>query len=494
MSGRVRTSDPELQASLNVFTLQFGFNQKETVSLHNHCPMIVACSGNSFSPDSLMFPSLCSTLHLKEKLKALQCHFTWNFEIRDKVDAVHILQTLALRIAHTHYQNQATLRAMQAYLCHLQGQYEDALQSLREAEGILERDHPDNFPRQVLVIYGNFAWIYYHLAHYDLVELYLDKVEKICSSLNSCSPYAAQIPEIHAQKGWSLLAAGFRNGEEAKECFQMALREDKANGEFLAGSAIAAYASWTHSHNSVSWNEAREKLGTIIPEQQKNYEAKVYFAKILKESDRQQAEALLEDVVQNSQDPEVLRHAAKFFQPEFLEKTISILERAILLNSNYHLLHYNLGYCYKIQFCGDKSSRREEILAAATEAFKKAVRKYPAYVFAKLALAEMYGENTPHYQEEIYLNLMSEMPSLSKRCQQAVYLHWGNFLFYKKNSVWEAVQMYKAGFAIPGDYLERQQLKKKLEKVAERFQQSSQTTEAEAIHDFIQETESHSLE
>uniref|UniRef100_A0A674JFH9 Interferon-induced protein with tetratricopeptide repeats 2-like n=1 Tax=Terrapene triunguis TaxID=2587831 RepID=A0A674JFH9_9SAUR len=404
-----------------------------------------------------------------EKLHALQCHFTWNFEIRDKVDAAHILQTLAHRIAHTPHQNQPTFLAMQAYLYHLQGQYEDALQSLREAEEILQRDHPDNFPRQVLVIYGNYAWLYYHLAHYDLVELYLDKVRKICSSLKSRSPYAAQIPEIHAQKGWSLLAAGFRNGREATECFQMALREDKANGEFLAGLAIAAFASWTHTHNSASWNAAREKLGAIIREQQQNYEAKVYLAKILKRADRQQAEALLEDVVQNSLDPEVLRNAAMFFQPEFIEKTISILERAISLNPNYHLLHYDLGYCYKIQLRGDNSSRREEILAAAIEAFKKAVQKDPASVFAKLALGEMYGENTPHYQEEIYLNLMSETPNLSKKCQQAVYLHWGNFLLYKKNSVREAAQMYKAGFAIPDKYVERQKLKKKLEKMAKQI-------------------------
>uniref|UniRef100_A0A8C3FBR3 Uncharacterized protein n=1 Tax=Chrysemys picta bellii TaxID=8478 RepID=A0A8C3FBR3_CHRPI len=279
-------------------------------------------------------------------LQALQCHFTWNFEIRDKVDAAHILQTLALRIAHTHYQNQPTFLAMQAYLYHLQGQYEDALQSLREAEEILQRDHPDNFPRQglVLVIYGNYAWLYYHLAHYDLVELYLDKVRKICSSLKSRSPYAAQIPEIHAQKGWSLLAAGFRNGREATECFQMALREDEANGEFLAGLAIAAFASWTHSPNSASRNAAREKLGAIIREQQQNYEAKVYLAKTLKSVNREQAEALLEDVVQNSLDPEVLRNAAKSFQREFVEKSISILERAISLNPNYHLLHYDLDF------------------------------------------------------------------------------------------------------------------------------------------------------
>ncbi|XP_065435422.1 interferon-induced protein with tetratricopeptide repeats 1-like isoform X1 [Chrysemys picta bellii] len=428
-----------------------------------------------------------SPLRLKEKLQALQCHFTWNFEIRDKVDATHILQTLTLRIAHTHNQNQPVLLAMQAYLYHLQGQYEDALQSLREAEEILQRDHPDNFPRQVLVIYGNYAWLYYHLAHYDLVELYLDKVRKICSSL-SRSPYAAQITEIHAQKGWSLLAAGLRNGREATECFQMALREDKANGEFLAGLAIAAFASWTHTRKPVFWEAAKKKLGAIIREQQQNYEAKVYLARILKRADRQQAEALLEDVVQNSLDPEVLRNAAMFFQPEFIEKTISILERAISLNPNYHLLHYDLGYCYKIQLKEAKSGRGE-ILAAAIEAFKEAVQKDPVSVFSKLALAEMYGENTPHYQEEIYLNLMSEMPSLSKKCQQAVYLHWGDFLFYKQKSLGEAAEMYKAGFAIPDGYLERLQLKKRLEEVAGEFQQSSQTAEAKDIHDFIQQTE-----
>ncbi|XP_065407811.1 interferon-induced protein with tetratricopeptide repeats 5-like [Chrysemys picta bellii] len=430
-----------------------------------------------------------SPLRLKETLQALQCHFTWNFEIRDKVDATHILQTLALRIAHTHYQNQPVLLAMQAYLCHLQGQYEDALQSLREAEEILQRDHPDNFPRQVLVIYGNYAWLYYHLAHYDLVELYLDKVRKICSSLKSRSPYVAQIPEIHAQKGWSLLAAGLRNGREATKCFQMALREDEANGEFLAGLAIAVFASWTHTHKPVFWEAAKKKLGAIIREQQQNYEVKVYLAKILKRDDREQAEALLEDVLQNSLDPDVLRNAAKFFQPEFIEKSISILERAISLNPNYHLLHYDLGYCYKKQLEEAKSGSREEILAAAIEAFKKALQKDPASVFSKLALAEMYGENTPHYQEEIYLNLMSEMPSLSKKCQQAVYLHWGDFLFYKQKSLREAAEMYKAGFAIPDDYPERLQLKTRLEEVAGEFQQSSQTAEAEDIHDFIQQTE-----
>ncbi|XP_075780656.1 interferon-induced protein with tetratricopeptide repeats 5-like [Pelodiscus sinensis] len=433
-------------------------------------------------------PIAMSSLPLKEKLQALQCHFTWDFEIRDKVDAAHILQTVALRIAHTPYPNQAVYLALQAYLCHLQGRYEDALQSLSEGEKFLHRDHPGNVPRQALVIYGNYAWIYYHLAHYDVVERYLDKVSQICCSLNSHLPYAALIPEVHAHKGWSLLAAGFRHGQEATECFQRALEEDEANGEFLAGSVIAAFASWTHLHDSVSWKEAKEKLGDIIQKQPHNYEAKVYLARLIKKTDRGQAEALLEDV-QNSRDPEVLRNAAKFFQAQFPEKRIPILQRAISLNPTYHLLYYDLGVCYKQQLAAADTGRREEILAAATEAFKMAVQKDPASVFAKLALAEMLGEKTPGYQEEIYLNFMSEVSSLSKRCQQAVYLHWGDFLLYKRESLPEAAEMYKAGFAIADKYQERSHLKCRLQEVAEKFQQSSQTTEAKAIRDFIKANE-----
>ncbi|XP_075780830.1 interferon-induced protein with tetratricopeptide repeats 5-like [Pelodiscus sinensis] len=433
-------------------------------------------------------PIAMSSLPLKEKLQALQCHFTWDFEIRDKVDAAHILHTVALRVAHTPYPNQAVFLAMKAYLCHLQGRYEDALQSLREAEEFLARDHPGNVPRQALVIYGNYAWIYYHLAHYDVVERYLDKVSQICRSLNSRSPYAALIPEVHAHKGWSLLAAGFRHGQEATECFQRALAEDEANGEYLAGSVIAAYALWTHLYDPVSWEKAKKKLGDIIQKQPHNYEAKVYLARLIKKGDRGQAEALLEDV-QNSRDPEVLRNAAKFFQSEFPEKRIPILQRAISLDPTYHLLYYDLGVCYKQQLAVADTGRREEILAAATEAFKKAVRIDPAFVFAKLELAEMLGQKTPGYQEEIYLNLMSEVSSLSKRCQQAVYLHWGDFLLYKRESLPEAAEMYKAGFAIPDKYLERPQLKSRLQEVAEKFQQSSRTTEAKAICDFINANE-----
>ncbi|XP_015284409.1 PREDICTED: interferon-induced protein with tetratricopeptide repeats 5-like, partial [Gekko japonicus] len=96
--------------------------------------------------------------------------------------------------------------------------------------------------RQALVTYGDYAWVYYRLANYEMVELYLGRVRQVCRSLFSPEPYSAQIPEVHAQKGWSLLAFGLRHGEEAEKCFQMALRGDASNQEFQAGLAISAFA------------------------------------------------------------------------------------------------------------------------------------------------------------------------------------------------------------------------------------------------------------
>nr|XP_020668103.1 interferon-induced protein with tetratricopeptide repeats 5-like [Pogona vitticeps] len=132
---------------------------------------------------------------LWEKLQSLQCHFTWDFEIKDKVDVMHILTTLALRIKHTGYRNRGIYLAMRAYLQHLEGQDKEALGTLRDAEEALKEEHPSDFSRQVLVTYGNYAWVYYHLSNYEMVERYLGQIREICQSLASPQPYLAAIPE-----------------------------------------------------------------------------------------------------------------------------------------------------------------------------------------------------------------------------------------------------------------------------------------------------------
>nr|XP_056702613.1 interferon-induced protein with tetratricopeptide repeats 5-like [Euleptes europaea] len=375
---------------------------------------------------------------------------------------------------------------MRAYLLQMQGNFPDALGSLQEAETVVQQDHPTNFSHQLLLIYGNYAWIYYHLVNYEMVERYLGRIREICQSLSSPEPYSVQSPEIHAQKGWSLLALGFRNGEEAEKCFRMALRGDESNQEFQTGLAISVFARWARTRTFHLWNEAKGMMEPIFRRQPENDEIKVHLASLLEKKDWRRSKALTMEVAQNSHNPEDLRNAARVLKNNFLVRAIDVLQQAIALEPSYHLLHYDLDLCYKMQLEGAAPEGREETLAAAIENFKRAVAVNPQSVFFRLELAQLYGEKTPIYAEEMYQNLLEELPRASKRCQQAIYLHWGDFLLHRKGLRQEALERSQAGYVLLGGHpKEWQQLRGRLMKLAETFEGGSEMNQAEAAFEIL---------
>ncbi|XP_060100618.1 interferon-induced protein with tetratricopeptide repeats 5-like [Heteronotia binoei] len=376
---------------------------------------------------------------------------------------------------------------MKAYMHHLQGSYKEALCDLSDAEGVLLGDYLANFSCHALLVYGNFAWIYYLLANYEMAERYLGRIREICRSLSSPEPYSAQIPEIHAQRGWSLLVLGFQNGEEARECFQLAVGGDESNPEFQAGLAISVFASWTHLRRSELWNEATRLMEETLRSQPQNWDIKMYLAVLLQSTDAPRARSLVEDISQANLNPEVLRNAARLCKPHSLPQAVSLLQRAIALAPGYHLLHYDLGICHTNQLEGASPEEREGILAAAIESFQRAVEADPLSVFPKLALAKVYRGRNPLYAEEIYRNLLQELPMTSKRHQQAVYRHWGDFLLHEKGLRREALEMYQAGCAIFGGCpKEGQQLRRRVAELAKVSGESSARDQTDAVHRGLQ--------
>ncbi|XP_077196577.1 interferon-induced protein with tetratricopeptide repeats 5-like [Paroedura picta] len=395
-------------------------------------------------------PHNASPKPLREKLCALQCHFTWCPKEKDPVDVAHVLKTLALLVEYTAYRTRSTYIAMKAYMHHLQGSYQEALRDLWDAEDALMEDDQASFPCHALLIYGNFAWVYYLLANYSMTELYLGRIQEICQALSSSEPYSVQRPETHAQRGWSFLVLGFQNGEEARKCFQTAIQGDESNKDFQAGLAISTFACWTLSRRSDLWKEATRLMEDTLRRQPQNCDAKVYLAILLQSTDLPRARGLVEDVSQGPLGPEVLRNMAQLHKPHCLSRTISLLQQAIALDPGYHLLHYDLGNCYSGQLERAAPEERGAIREAAIESFQRAVEADPLSVFPKLALAKIYTEKSPLYAEEIYRNLLEELPTTGKRSQQALYLHWGDFLLRGKGRRREGLEAYQAGAAILG--------------------------------------------
>ncbi|XP_026581847.1 interferon-induced protein with tetratricopeptide repeats 5-like, partial [Pseudonaja textilis] len=378
----------------------------------------------------------------------------------------HTLITLAFRLEHGPLCNRGTYLALKAYLHHLEGSPKEALAILQEAKEVLRKEPQGTFSRQALLVYGNYAWIYYHLTDYDKVDLYLAQIRQICQNLSSPETYSAPIPEVYAQKGWSLLAMGFRNGHLAKECFQKALELQESSVELQEGLAFSAFASWTQCYDEKLEEESQKLLEGLICSHPENYEAKVYLAQILCRKDDERVWHLANDVVQNSHNPELLRIAAKIYKFHFLFKAISTLRKAISLCGDYYLLYYDLGICYMDLLDRGFDKYRPAIVKAAIGYFKRSLEANPESMFSQLKLAKLYGERCPLYEEEVYLGMMEALPTASKRCQQSFYIHWGDFLVRKKGQKQAALRAYVACLAVPGDHpLERKQLGQRLEEL-----------------------------
>uniref|UniRef100_A0A8B9S5N1 Uncharacterized protein n=1 Tax=Apteryx owenii TaxID=8824 RepID=A0A8B9S5N1_APTOW len=420
---------------------------------------------------------------LQEKLDALQCHFTWDLGVIGHVEPAPVLQKLAVEIKHTPHQNQVALLGLQAYLYQQKGQKREALQSLEEAEEHLKQDESDAFSARSLVIYGNYAWIHYLQDSYTEAERYLDRIQELYPT-----PWdAVMIQYIQAQKGWSLLSIRARNGERARECFELALMLEPGNKHFQAGLGLALYASWIYFWYPDFAKKAIIQLERTVLEQPDNYRAKVFLARLLESLDEERSIGLIEESAEKSSDPEVLKGVALFWLPRLAERSIEILQRALQLDPCYHPLYQALAKCYKKQWLNAEKENKEKMLEAGIKVLEEVLQKCPDLdlVLVKLQLAELYGARDPSQEEQIYKELQKREDTLSLRYRQALCLYWGKFLLYKKNARVAAIAKFKDGYRIPLLTGERKECMQKLKQLSWPCQNS----EGNAIYRFIQEAD-----
>lgn len=106
-------------------------------------------------------------------------------------------------------------------------------------------------------------------------------------------------------------------------------------------------------------------------------------------------------------------------------------------------------------------------------------------MFVKLQLAEFYGARNPAQEEKIYRELHKRKDTLSLKSLQALYLYWGKFFFYKKNSLDEAKAKFMDGYKIPMATAVRKECAQKLTKLAQHYHGEA----AAAILRFIRDTD-----
>ncbi|XP_032889436.1 interferon-induced protein with tetratricopeptide repeats 5-like [Amblyraja radiata] len=455
----------------------------------------------------------CKTVRdlLKEKLDQLQCHFTWGPQ-KEIIDLDNIMYRLQDSI-ELNLKYKARSYNQLAFVNCLQGNSEEAIQNLKEAEKILRENHKDAFERRSIITYGNYAWVHYHMGELTKAQSYLDKLEMICEPLTDGPRYTAMIPEVYGEKGWSLLRSAAQHYEEAMECFEKALEEDPDNTEWIMG-----YATVLFRLESIPGTQEKYKSSQCVTHLRRVLEldpdeslAMVMLAlKLQQDNQKKEANELVERALQKSPDvPKVLRNAAKFYRLErAVEKAIELLEKALAITPMNSVLHDQIGMCYREQllalFKNPLSSdpqypafqQKMLLFNHCKHHFGKAFEHRPKTATkSQLDYADICIRNGEHSEAaEVYSKLL-KLEGIRPQNMQKIYLQAGIFEMYRRKSDLNAVNLLQKGLKIKNNTHDWKLCYKHLDKwVRRKLCRDAHDSKALGVKGFLHQMDGHKSE
>ncbi|XP_072333789.1 interferon-induced protein with tetratricopeptide repeats 5-like [Scyliorhinus torazame] len=417
---------------------------------------------------------------LKVKLNWLQCHFTWTPQ-REYIDLDDLKQRLEDSI-DLGMKYQARSYNQLAFVNCLQGNCEDAIRNLKEAEKLLRENHEGEFDKRIIVTYGNYAWVYYHMGQLTEAQSYLDKLERVCKQFPDASRYTAMIPEVYGEKGWALLSCNSQCYEDAMECFKKALLEEPDNTDWIIGYATVLYRleGFSGTPENQGPSESVKQFRRVLELDPDDSVAMVQLALKLKFHQSAEALNLVEQALQKSPNlPYVLRYAAKFYRKAGdVEKAMELLKRGLEITPHSAFLHHQIGVCYRTKFdqltkFPDKGprnaalQRNAQLIKLCKHHFQKATEnRQCTSIHIHLDLADIYSLNEEHHKvKEIYNHLLT-LEDIRPENKQAICLQAGLFELNYMKSESNAINHFLVGIKVNYDSIEQKQCRKNLEKIA----------------------------
>ncbi|XP_048861361.1 interferon-induced protein with tetratricopeptide repeats 1B-like [Brienomyrus brachyistius] len=414
---------------------------------------------------------------LREKLIQLQCHFTWALgkEGTDLSDLKIRLEN-DINFSSADQAGDKHLFSFLAFLNYLQDQPEEALANLAKAEDHI-RKHNKECEKMLIVTYGNFAWLYYHLNDHVKSMSYLEKVEDIRQRFPTQSPTAFHA-EVYGEMGWTFLMYSRIYHKKAKECFEKALKEYPDNPDWNCGYATALYRVEFESNTTANSPAGKQLRRALELSPGDSYIMALLGLKLAESGRLNEAEELIKRALMISPDkPHIIRYVAKFFRRYgSMDKAIYLVRLALEKTPNSAFLHHQIATCYRnkrINLCRNRGENvnREEVeylLRLAICHCEKAIEIKSSFVTAVIDLAFLHVEkrNLPKAEE-----LFQEAFQVAREKNinlQNVHQCYGDFQLFNKRSESLAIEHYMKGCQIQKDNTVGKKCVKKLKMIAKR--------------------------
>lgn len=419
---------------------------------------------------------------VKDRLEQLRCHFTWKLLIED-TEITDLENRIFDEIEFLDIKHNVGVHNLLAYIKHLKGQNKEALESLKEAEDLIQQEHTNQSDTKRLVTWGNYAWLYYHLGSLGEVQIYLDKVENTCKKVASPSCYRLEGPEMDCEEGWALLKCGGKNYERAKACFEKALEVDPENPEFNTGYAITMFRLDSF-HKLPQHKEAfslcpLKQAIRLNPEDA--YIKALLGLKLQDVGETAEGEKYIEEALTKmSSQTYVFRYAAMFYRRKgSLDKALQLLKDALQATPSSAFLHHQMGLCYRSQVLQIKKTTKwqprgqdrenvNRIANLAISRFEFALKLKPTFEIAYIHLADMYTEIGNYEKAEDTYQKVFSMKTLDKDILQDIYFHYGQFQEFQRKSESDAIIYYLKAINIENQSYSRDKSISSLEKLVLR--------------------------
>ena len=231
-----------------------------------------------------------------------------------------------------------------AFIAAMKNSWSCALQHLTAAEEASHKTSHQEMSEHNLVLYSNYAWVYYKMNNQQEANSYLNKVQKISCETKGRDCISQVNPQVLAEKGWTLFHCGFDHYSNAVTCFKEALKSQPDHVQWTLACAIALwrlelrYNRWDCSSKYIL--EGEKLLRRTLELDPENSMASVHLAlRCQMKRQREEAYLHLEKALHKaSNHPTIQKYCGLFFEregsSEDLDEAIRIVQAGLNINSN----------------------------------------------------------------------------------------------------------------------------------------------------------------
>ncbi|XP_042273496.1 interferon-induced protein with tetratricopeptide repeats 1B-like [Thunnus maccoyii] len=409
------------------------------------------------------------------KLKALQCHFTWDIDL-SRSRLLFVKEELEDICAEEGNSWLGHIYNLQGYIHYQLGFTEDARRFFSKATEAFRQSRntvsdEDEGP-WLAVNYGNLAWLHHHLGEQAESQTYLSNVDTLLKEYPSSSQDELH-PEIYAEKAWTLMKCNKDKKLLAADYFQRAIRMQPDMVEWNTSRVIALVTAYKFSDSPVEDDVLKEMRMAKEQDPENLYLAAHYLeqramkGERIKDEARELARKVLGNPVNSHSGIKVLLRVYKNYVS--VDEAVALAEEALKKHPDVRYMIRCAALCYRwrIVLAWDRRLKQSTI-DRGISLHKELIPLYTDSLLNSITLANIYAKSN-HSQDEaekIYQELLEK--DRSPAGKQMIYNYYAKHFNFDRRDYNRSIDYHMKAAEIPHQSYFREYSIKFLRKIKEK--------------------------